>query len=141
METHDFKTRVASSFKNQPFMDHLKAELSLVEKGKCHISIPYQKELTQQNGFIHAGVLSTLADNAAGYAAFSVMDASSLVLSVEYKINLLAPAVGESFIAKTEVLKHGKTLTICRSDVYAIKEGIEKLCASAQCTLIERKLA
>lgn len=137
MSQVNFKTKVSESFERQKFMKHLNAELILIEEGICHIGLPYQKNLSQQHGFIHAGVISTLADNAAGYAAYSVMAETSSVLTVEYKINLVAPGIGDYFIAKAELVKKGRNITICRSDVYAQKDGQEKLCATAQCTLME----
>ena len=139
MDDQEFKERVRKSFDNQKFMSHIGAKIELLELGQCHIQLPYNENLTQQNGFIHAGVVSTLADNSAGYAAFSVMDSNSSVLTVEFKLNLIAPAKGEYFVAKSNVLKHGRTLTVCRSEVYAYQKGEEKLCAASQSTLIELK--
>lgn len=132
-----YKTRVAESFARQAFMKTIGASLLTVEPGNCVIEIPFSPELTQQHGFFHAGVVSTLADNSAGYAAFALMHADSSILTVEFKLNLLAPAEGERLIARAEVLRYGKTLTVCRSDVFVIKNGVEKLCAAAQSTLIE----
>ena len=133
----DFKSKVEQSFKDQKFMAYINARLVKVEKGICYIELPYNENLTQQNGFIHAGIISTLADNAAGYAAFSVMEKDSAILTVEFKINLMSPAIGDHFLAKSEVLKHGKNLTICRSEVFGIKNGVEKICAAAQSTLMQ----
>lgn len=118
-------------------MEHIGAELMDVQPGYCEIHIPFNENLTQQNGFFHAGVISTVADNAAGYASLSLMKEHSMVLSVEFKLNLLRPGVGEKLIGKGQVLKYGKTLTVCRSDVFVVKDGEEKLCAAAQLTMIE----
>src|SRR5882672_4366208 len=99
--------------------------------------IPYDINITQQHSFFHAGIVGTIADNSAGYAAFSLMDKQSSILTVEFKLNLISPADGELLIGRSQVLKNGNTLTICRSDVFIVKAGIEKLCAAAQSTLIE----
>lgn len=136
-KTPYYQQKVKDSFERQQFMHFIGAQLIDVQPGFCEIHLDYNKNLTQQHGFFHAGIISTLADNSAGYAAFSLMADSSSVLSVEYKLNLMAPGIGEKLIARSEVLKNGKTLTICRSEVYAVKDGNEKLCAAAQCTLIE----
>jgi len=118
-------------------MQHIGAELVSISRGSCEIHVPYRSELSQQHGYFHAGVVSTIADNSAGYAAFSMMDLHSSILTVEFKLNLLSPADGELLIGRSHVLKHGKTLTICRSDIFIVKNGTEKLCAAAQSTLIE----
>ena len=135
----NYKQKVTDSFNRQKFMHFINAELLRVEEGFCEIKLPYSEDLTQQHGFFHAGIVSTLADNAAGYAAYSTMNEDSSILSVEYKINLLSPAQGDYLLAKSEVLKAGKTLTICQSKVFGVKNGEEKLCAVAQVTLIELK--
>ncbi len=120
-------------------MDFIGVELVEVKPGFCEIHLPYREELTQQNGFFHAGIISTLADNASGYASFSLMDEDSSVLSVEFKLNLISPGIGDLLIARAYVLKSGRTLTICRADVFAVKDGEEKLCAASQATLIQIK--
>jgi len=135
----NYKTRVQSSFEKQQFMEFIGAELSKVEQGYCEIRLPYSKNLTQQHGFFHAGIVSTIADNAAGYAAFTLMEATSSILTVEYKINLMAPAKGEVLIGKGKVIKPGKTLSICQTEVFAEEKGIQKLCAVVQSTLIQLK--
>ena len=135
----DFKQKVQDSFKRQGFMDLLGAELVDIQPGYCEIKIPFDASLTQQHGFFHAGVVSTVADNTAGYAAFSLMEENASILTVEYKLNLMAPAKGDFLMGKARVLKHGRTLTICRSDVYVVEKGKEKLCAAGQSTLIQLK--
>ena len=132
-----FAHRVADSFNRQGFMRFINAELIKTEPGYCEIKIPYSENLTQQHGFFHAGVVTTIADNSAGYAAFSLMKDTSSVLSVEFKINFMAPAKGDCLMAKGQVVKNGKTLTICNAEVYAINNGEEKLCAMMQATLME----
>ncbi len=120
-------------------MKLINAKLIDVKPGYCEIHVPYHDNLTQQHGFFHAGVISTIADNTAGYAAFSLMEENSSVLSVEFKINLMAPGDGDVLIGKSNVLKNGRTLTICTSEIFIRKNGIEKLCAAAQLTMIELK--
>ena len=132
-----FEERVRSSFERQKFMHLLQANLHTIEPGFCEIRIPYQASLTQQHGFFHAGIVGTIADNAAGYAAFSLMHANSSILTVEFKLNLISPADGVELIGRSNVLKYGKTLSICRTDVFVVKEGVEKLCAASQSTLME----
>ncbi|WP_282088751.1 PaaI family thioesterase [Aquimarina algiphila] len=131
--------KVRESFERQKFMKLINAKLIDVQPGYCEIHVPYDSNLTQQHGFFHAGVISTIADNTAGYAGFSLMEKDSSVLTVEFKINLMAPGDGELLIGKSTVLKNGRTLTICRSEIFIVKNGKEKLCAAAQITLIELK--
>lgn len=138
-KSKNYKQRVEESFKLQKFMDFIGAQLVKVEPGFCEIHLPFQEQLSQQNGFFHAGIISTLADNAAGYAGFSLMDEDSQVLSVEFKLNLISPGIGELLIAKAHVLKSGSILSVCRADVFIVKEGIEKLCAASQATFIQVK--
>lgn len=133
----NFEDKIKDSFARQKFMNFIGGKVVKVEDGFCEIHLPFKEELTQQHGFFHAGVISTLADNAAGYAAFSKMDENSSILTVEFKLNLMSPGDGEMLIAKAKVLKSGKTLTICRADVFIIKNGKQKLCAAAQSTLIQ----
>lgn len=133
----EYRSKVEESFASQKFMEHIGAELVDVQPGFCEIHVPFNEDLTQQNGFFHAGVISTVADNTAGYASLSLMKEHSMVLSVEFKLNLMRPGAGDKLIGKGQVLKYGKTLTVCRSDVYIVKNGVEKLCAAAQLTMIE----
>lgn len=135
----NYKKRVRESFDRQNFMKLINAKLVDVQPGYCEIHVPYDKNLTQQHGFFHAGIVSTVADNTAGYAAFSLMEENSSVLTVEFKINLISPGDGDLLIGKSNVLKNGRTLTICKSEVFIVKDGEEKLCAAAQLTLIELK--
>lgn len=125
-----FAEEVKKSFAAQSIMQLIGAKLTLVEPGVVEITLPYRKDLTQQDGYLHAGIITTIADSAAGYAAFSIMPAGSGVLSVEFKVNLLRPAQGESFLARAEILKPGKTLTVVRADVFAIQEAERTLIAT-----------
>lgn len=131
--------RVMESFLKQEFMNLIGAELKNVTPGFCEIHLPFNNKLTQQNKYFHAGTIGTIADTAAGYAAYSLMAEEDSVLTVEYKLNLLAPAKGERIVARAKVIKSGKTLFVCSSDVYALENGMEKLCATATVTLIALK--
>ena len=131
-----FAEEIKRNFARQSIMGFIGAELSLVEPGVVEITLPYRKDLTQQHGYLHAGVLTTIADSAAGCAAYSLMPAGSEVLSVEFKVNLLKPAEGTSFLARAEVIKPGKTLTVVRADVFGISEtGQRELVATLQGTM------
>jgi uncharacterized protein (TIGR00369 family) len=132
----NFADRVRDSFCRQGIMAHIGATLTRIEAGCCEIELPFRDELSQQHGFFHAGVVSTIADSAGGYAAFSLFPADSSVLTVEFKINFLAPANGEKMRATGKVIKSGRTLTICELQAFAIKGGSEKLCAHGMATLM-----
>jgi uncharacterized protein (TIGR00369 family) len=127
---------VQDSFLRQGIMRTLGARLSKVGNATCEITLPYRAELSQQHGFFHAGVVSTIADSAAGYAAYSLFPTGSSVLTVEYKINLLAPADGDMLRATGRVIKHGRTLTICEMQAFVTKNDEEKLCAHGTSTLM-----
>jgi uncharacterized protein (TIGR00369 family) len=109
---------VRESFGKQAAMVSLGAELIKVAPGVVEIELPYRADLTQQNGFMHAGIITTIADSACGYAAYTLMPADSDVLSVEFKVNLMRPGKGARFVAVAEVLKPGRTLTVVRADVF-----------------------
>ncbi|HBB96001.1 MAG TPA: thioesterase [Blastocatellia bacterium] len=132
-----FARDVEDSFARQPIMKLIGARLSLVEPGVVEITLPYRADLLQQNGYLHAGIVTTIADSACGYAAYTLMPAGSNVLSVEFKLNLLRPAQGDTFVARAEVIKAGKTLTVVRADVFAINKTEERLLvATMQGTMI-----
>ena len=132
-----YRQKVQDSFDRQQFMKHIDATLVDVQPGYCEIEVPYAPELSQQHGYFHAGIIGTIADNAAGYAAFSLMEESSSIVTVEFKLNVMSPGDGDTLIGRGHVLKKGRTLTICRADLYIVKNGQEKLCAASQATLIE----
>lgn len=134
----DYESRVRESFGRQPIMKLIGANLRRVEPGAIDIEIPYRDDLTQQNGYLHAGILTTVADSACGYAAYTLMPAGTNVLSVEFKVNLLRPAIGELFVAEARVVKAGKTLTVARCDVYGWNAGETKMVATMLATLICR---
>lgn len=132
----NFADAVAASFAQQSIMKLIGASLSLVEPGVVEITLPYRQDLTQQNGYLHAGIVTTIADSACGYAAFTLMPEGSGVLSVEFKVNLLRPAKGEEFLSRAEVIKAGKTLTVVRADVFALTENKRTLIATMQGTMM-----
>jgi uncharacterized protein (TIGR00369 family) len=132
----DFERKVRDSFTRQQVMRLLGAALARVEPGLVEIELPYRADLTQQHGYIHAGVVGTIADSAGGYAGFSLMPAGSSVLSVEYRVHLLAPAEGERFVARGQVVRAGRTLTVCELRVEAVKGGARTACAYGTQTLI-----
>ncbi|NLG56205.1 MAG: PaaI family thioesterase [Rhodococcus sp.] len=117
-------------------MGHLGARLGYVGRGELHIHLPMSPAVTQQHGYFHGGATSTIADSAGGYAALTMLDTEFEVLTVEYKINLLAPAAGDELEAVGTVIKPGRTLTICRLDVYSHSGDERKLVAAGQQTLI-----
>jgi uncharacterized protein (TIGR00369 family) len=131
-----FDARVRASFARQGIMAHLGARLLRVAPGICEIELPYRPELGQQDGFFHAGVLTTIADSAGGYAAFSLMPATARVLTVELKINLLAPAAGERAIARGMVQKAGRTLSVVQSEVRVVQAAAERPVALMLATMI-----
>ena len=132
----DFARRVTDSFDRQTFMHHIGAELVAVSPGGCEIALPYRRELCQQHGFFHGGVVSTLADNVCGYAAFSLAGAEDSILTVEFKVNIVSPGRGECLLARGQVVKAGRTLTISEARVYSVVKGQEMLCAVALETLM-----
>lgn len=132
----DFATRVCDSFARQAMMAHLGAEMALVEPGRVEIAMPFHESLTQQHGFVHAGALASIADSAGGYAATSLFPATAQPLTVEFKLNLLAPAAGERFLAVGQVLRPGRTLTVCELQVHAERAGESKLCATGLQTMM-----
>ena len=132
----DFAARVRKSFAAQGIMSHIGATLTLIEPGACEIELPYSDAVSQQHGFFHGGVIGTIADSAGGYAAFGLMDAEDGILTVEYKLNLMAPADGDLLIARGRVLRPGRTLTVARAEVCVVKDGREIACAAMQQTLM-----
>jgi uncharacterized protein (TIGR00369 family) len=141
MATHeprdsDFKERVQLSFGQQRFMRTLGARLTAVAAGVVEIDLPHREELTQQHGYLHAGAVAAVLDSACGYAAYSLADATSAVLTVEYKINLIAPAI-TTVKARGYVLKRGNTLTVCRAEAVSTGEERERLFAAMTATIME----
>ncbi len=132
----NFKQKISDSFARQPFMHFIDAQLIAVEPGYCEIHLPYHQNLCQQHRFFHGGVIGTISDNSAGYAAYSLMPFDTSILTVEYKLNLVAPGDGDLLIGRGQVIKLGRTLTVSKADVFVVKAGIEKLCATALVTLM-----
>jgi uncharacterized protein (TIGR00369 family) len=131
-----YDQRVRDDFAKQRFMTTLGARLRSVEPGEVVIELEPRPELSQQNGFIHAGVIASIADSACGYAAYTLMPAESDVLSVEFKLNLLSPAVGDRLIASARVVRAGRTITVCQADVYALGDSSERHVATMTGTMI-----
>jgi uncharacterized protein (TIGR00369 family) len=134
--TAEVQARVRSSFDRQGLMEHLGARLTHIAPGRVHIQLPSRTEVTQQHGYFHAGATSAIADSAGGYAAFTLFPEESSVLTVEYKINLLAPAEGDYLEAVGTVLRSGRTLTVCNLEVFAVTTARRTLIATGQQTVI-----
>ena len=131
-----FESRTRDSFAKQGIMALLGATMDTVEPGRVQISLPFRPELSQQHGFFHAGVISTIADSAGGYAGFTLFPADAGILTVEFKVNLLAAADGERAFAVGEVIRSGRTLTVCRLDAWVEKQGKRVHCATGMQTLM-----
>jgi uncharacterized protein (TIGR00369 family) len=131
--------RVKDSFARQTAMATIGASITRVEQGEVTIELPFRSDLTQQHGFLHAGVVTMIVDTACGYAALTRMPASAAVLTAEYKINFLSPAEGEKLIARGRVLKPGRAVTVCYGEVHAKKDGKEKLVATMLATMMVRE--
>ena len=136
-----FEETVRESFARQTFMSTLGAHLEFVEPGRVHIGVSFEPSLCQQNGYLHAGVLTSIADSACGYAALSLAPPGHDVLAVEFKINLVRPASAARFLACAEVLRAGRTLTVSRADVFGITPSGRDLVASMLSTVIARPIA
>lgn len=132
----DAAARIRASFARQSFMSLLGAELARVEPGVVEIAIARRNDLLQQHGFLHAGVLTSLLDSACGYSALTIMDGESGVMSIEFKVNLLAPAAGDRFLVRGEVLKAGRTVVVCRGDAFALEGERPRLVAAMQASMM-----
>ena len=131
-----FEARVRGSFARQRVMQAIGASLTRVSPGEVEIVLPFREDLTQQHGFLHAGIVSTIADSACGYAAYSLMPADAAVLTVEYKVNFLSPAQGERMIARARVIKPGRTVSVCTCDVFAVTNAKERIVATMLGTIM-----
>jgi uncharacterized protein (TIGR00369 family) len=134
----EYEARVRGSFARQAFMRTLGVEMVHLAPGEADLAMPHRPQLTQQHGYFHAGATATIADSAAGYAALSLYPRGTGVLTVEFKINLLRPAEGERLIARGRVVKLGRTLTVCRSEVYGERDCRETHVATALFSMICR---
>lgn len=132
----DWQAKVRTSFARQAVMETIGARILALQPGRCEIELPYRRDLCQQHGYLHAGITTAIADSAAGYAAFSLMPAGSSVLTVEFKVNLMALAAGERFLARGKVVKPGRTLTVAETEVVAEQEGRWKPVAQMLATLM-----
>ena len=131
-----FEARVRASFARQKAMVLIGARLTAVAPGFVEIALGYRPELTQQKAYVHGGILGMIADSACGYAGFTLMPEDAAVLTIEFKINLLAPAKGERFRMEGRVIKPGRTITVCEGRAFAIDGSQEKLVATMGCTLM-----
>ncbi|MFC3229658.1 PaaI family thioesterase [Marinibaculum pumilum] len=132
-----FETRVRDSFARQQVMRTLGVAMAALTPGRCELQMPFAPAFTQQHGFLHAGIVTTVADSAAGYAAYSLMPEDSSVLTVEFKQNLLAPAAGRLLIARAAVVRPGRQLSVVQSEAFvADAAGTEKAIALMQATMI-----
>jgi uncharacterized protein (TIGR00369 family) len=134
----EFEQRVRDGFAAQALMRTLGAALTHVAPGEVRIELPHRADLTQQNGFLHAGVVTAVVDSACGFAALTLMAPGADVLSVEFKVNLLAPATGERYVATGRVVRSGRTLTICAGDLLGVRDGAEVHVATMPATIIAR---
>ncbi len=123
--------RVRTSFEKQGLMRLLGAEVVEAAEGRCVIEVPFSERLTQQERYFHGAVTGAIADTAGGYAALTLAPPDREVLTVEYKVNFLAPALGEKLVARGEVLTSGRRLFVCKAEVFAVADGQESVCAAA----------
>jgi uncharacterized protein (TIGR00369 family) len=131
-----FEARVKASFARQAMMTTLGATLEHVAPGEVDIRLPFRADLTQQHGFLHAGAMTTVVDSACGYAALTLMPTGAAVLTVEFKVNFMAPGKGEGIVARGRVLRAGRTLTTCTGDVFAVEGREEKLALTMLATMM-----
>jgi uncharacterized protein (TIGR00369 family) len=136
MNDPGFEARVRASFGRQALMTTIGARLISVSPGEVEIDMPFRGDLTQQHGYVHAGIITAVVDSACGYSALSLLSADSEVLSIEYKVNFLAPALGERFVARGRVVRAGRTITVCSGEVVAITSAEEKTVAVMLATMI-----
>jgi uncharacterized protein (TIGR00369 family) len=134
-----YEARVRESFSRQRHMSTLGAEIIFIAPGEVHLAFPFAEQFCQQNGFMHAGAIASIADSANGYAAYTLAPPDSDVLAVEFKINLLAPARGAGFLACGRVLRPGRTLTVCQADVFTTGGDERALIATMLSTIIVRR--
>lgn len=136
IRNEDYAARTRASFARQQFMETLGVHITGLDAGYCEMRLPYANKLTQQHGYFHGGVIGTLADNAGGYAAFTLLKATDSILTIEYKLNIMAPANGELLIARGQVLRPGRRVTVAQTDLFSFNDGIETHCATSLATLM-----
>jgi uncharacterized protein (TIGR00369 family) len=132
----DYEAKVRDSFSRQEIMKTINASIMAIRAGEVELEFPYQASLTQQHGFIHAGIVSTVLDSACGYAAFSLMPEDAAVLTIEFKINLLSPAKGSRFKAVGKVKKPGRNITVTEGELFSYTDGEQKLVATMVGTIM-----
>ena len=132
----DWEAKVRDSFARQTLMQTIGARIAALAPGRCEIELPYRRDLCQQHGYLHAGITTTIADSAAGYAAYSLMRPGASVLTVEFKVNLMAPAAGERFVARGMVVRPGRTLLVVEAEVVAEAGGEERAVAQMLATMM-----
>ena len=132
----DQETRLHNSFARQPIMLLLNARIVKASLGEVQIEFPFNSSFTQQNGYMHAGILTTVVDTACGCAAFTHMSPNREVLSIEFKVNFLSPAIGEKFVSFGKVIKAGRNISVCSGEVWAFQSGTEKLVAVMQASMM-----
>lgn len=135
-ESDDFRERIRASFDRQKTMETIGAVLTRVEHGSVEIEMPFDEKLTQQHGILHAGIISAALDTACGYAAYSVLDETASILTIEFKVNLLSPGRGERFLFRGDVTKPGSTIIVADGRAYALSDGPAKLIASMTGTMM-----
>ena len=133
----DYERRVRESFARQRAMETFGARLLRVAPGEVEIGFEFREEFKQQHGYLHAGLVTALVDTACGYAALTLTEPGAEVLSVEFKLNLLAPAAGERFAARARVVRAGRNLTVCAGDLYALQGGGERVVATMLATMMK----
>ena len=136
----DFIQTVKKSFSKQGLMRHLGAIIDMIEPGHVSITMPFSDDLTQQHDYYHAGSLTSIVDSACGYAALTLMPPNTEVLTIEFKVNFVSPAIGDRVVAHGRVVKPGSTITVCQGEVVAIQDGGEKICALMQATMLCRPM-
>jgi len=135
----NWEQRVRASFARQGAMHYIGATIQTLEPGRCAIALPFRPELAQQHGYFHAGIVSAIVDSAGGYAALTLFPPGSEVLTVEFKINLMAPANGALLIAEGRVIRSGRTLTVCTGEAHSMSGDARTPCALMQQTLMRIK--
>ena len=131
-----WEARIRASFARQALMTTMGARLHAMAPGEVAIALPFRAELTQQHGYLHAGAVAAVVDSACGYAALSLMDPDAAVLSIEFKVNMLAPAAGERFLARGRVVRSGRTITVCAGELVTERDGASALVAVMQATMM-----
>ncbi len=132
----DYKARVEQQFNQQGFMHHLGALLTVHSPGEVSIEVPFSEKLAQQHGFFHGGVIATLADNASGFAGYSLMEKDEQPLTLEFKINFINKALGDKIVCKAEVIKKGNRIKVCKAEVICFQNEKETVCATALASIM-----